>query len=885
MLCQQHTHIPHCLKQHPNWLLANRNKIPVLPGSNLPIKGDRKAHCQPWQDVTGWLNQHDWAVYLHDSNEPHTCVDLDKACCDGIPTDWCKHLFDYLCDHHGHLGYQELSSSGTGYHLLCAGKPRMTDGSCGERKSFGKRLYHPTEQRGKDAGKIEIIAANNLMTYTGHLLPDEAGKGLYEEPLVPVDLVMEYLKQTFPEQYPSPDDLTSGHATARGFSTDSAVPEWRQPPAELTRTDVMELLDYLSPDCDHDQWKQIGMALHDWSGGSTEGRSLWQQWSQGSPHFDSDAKRQIDSAWKSFKRGGITIATVVKLAKDNGWVRKKDTGRAVMTGITKRNNSTGCDQSRQEFPKPTPKTTGSGTGQPYRKSDLKNRGEILGFSDEWEGRAERTPCKPPEDVSGGSKGVIPEPQKITQCMNTDNVSVLPNIQDGIQALVKRYNRLFVHTRIRSKNVIMQLEKDDDYDQMNWLAMTFNDFKEMMVHEPQVPIEAEKKKDGTQKIKYLPPAQVWLSRPNANYVPSSTFYPTRENDGQFPPMHNGKMNLYRGLAVQPIPCSDADPQLKQWLDHLRIVVSKNDDTVYQYLLNWFAHLIQKPDEKPGTAIILKGEQGTGKNTTVDPILKILGVHGLYVEKPGAVSGKHNKILDNRVLVFADEAAIQQKADCSVLRALITQKKNTVEPKNIDSYDQRNFIRLIMATNDDCPVLMDTDERRYVVVEMDKCHKQDTAYFKKMIAATEGDLPAKLLHFLQQRDISQFEPVEIPRTKYLTEAKLNNLKPEQAFVYEALQNGSFQLNGGWPARMDVNTVKGWFREWLENRHIRLQGDTDRNLGKVICNSGVKKSRPRDGYGRKQCYEFSSLDACRKAFVKEVMNGSRIDWDAEDVGENNE
>jgi hypothetical protein len=65
---------------------------------------------------------------------------------------------------------------------------------------------------------------------------------------------------------------------------------------------------------DRDTWLQIGMALKDHVGDG--GRALWDQWSRGSNKYN---ERDQDRTWKSFKRNGITIATLFHHAQQSGW--------------------------------------------------------------------------------------------------------------------------------------------------------------------------------------------------------------------------------------------------------------------------------------------------------------------------------------------------------------------------------------------------------------------------------------------------------------------------------------------------------------------------------------------------------------------------------------
>lgn len=77
-----------------------------------------------------------------------------------------------------------------------------------------------------------------------------------------------------------------------------------------------EMLDHISPDCGRDDWIQVGMALRDEFGDAA--CHLWHSWSAKAPnrynHNDAQA------AWRSFGGSGVTIGTLVYLAKQGGWM-------------------------------------------------------------------------------------------------------------------------------------------------------------------------------------------------------------------------------------------------------------------------------------------------------------------------------------------------------------------------------------------------------------------------------------------------------------------------------------------------------------------------------------------------------------------------------------
>jgi Primase C terminal 2 (PriCT-2)/RepB DNA-primase from phage plasmid len=63
---------------------------------------------------------------------------------------------------------------------------------------------------------------------------------------------------------------------------------------------------------DHCKWVQIGMALRAHFGDS--GLELWDAWSRQSQHYDRNG---LERVWRSFRRSGVTIATVFHYAREH----------------------------------------------------------------------------------------------------------------------------------------------------------------------------------------------------------------------------------------------------------------------------------------------------------------------------------------------------------------------------------------------------------------------------------------------------------------------------------------------------------------------------------------------------------------------------------------
>jgi hypothetical protein len=79
---------------------------------------------------------------------------------------------------------------------------------------------------------------------------------------------------------------------------------------------AIKALHHISPDCDYDQWIELGQALHTEFGEA--GLGPWMTWSMAGNKFAGT--KDIETHWKSFHSGkGVGIGTLFKHAKDCGW--------------------------------------------------------------------------------------------------------------------------------------------------------------------------------------------------------------------------------------------------------------------------------------------------------------------------------------------------------------------------------------------------------------------------------------------------------------------------------------------------------------------------------------------------------------------------------------
>ena len=86
---------------------------------------------------------------------------------------------------------------------------------------------------------------------------------------------------------------------------------------DVSEQDIAEMLSFINPDCDHEAWYRIGMAVHHATGGA--GFPLWDSWSNGGTKYPG--RSALERRWHSFGKSAnpVTLGTLMHYAEQAGW--------------------------------------------------------------------------------------------------------------------------------------------------------------------------------------------------------------------------------------------------------------------------------------------------------------------------------------------------------------------------------------------------------------------------------------------------------------------------------------------------------------------------------------------------------------------------------------
>jgi hypothetical protein len=383
-------------------------------------------------------------------------------------------------------------------------------------------------------------------------------------------------------------------------------------------------------------------------------------------------------------------------------------------------------------------------------------------------------------------------------------------------------------------------------------------------------------------KDVPLAAQWMQSPGRRQYSGLVFAPSGAPEDYY--------NLWKGFGIG----ADNSGSCQLFLDHVLENICANDGTLFSWVMGWFAHIVQHPDDKLGTSLVLRGKQGTGKTVVGSVFGKLFGQHYVQVADPRYIVGQFNSHLSSCLLLHCDEGFwAGDKGAEGKLKDLVTGGHQLIEFKGKEPIRVRNLVRLLITSNHGWVVPAGFEERRFCVLDAGEAHMQDHDYFAAIFDELDNGGYEALLYGLQNLDLSKVNLRKVPDTVALAEQKYETMTPEQSWWFECLRNGVVcEPDEAWRSVVGCNEAFDSYVAHAGKLGIR------RRAAQVVLGTALKKlapgcnrSRrsfdklvPTDTGGwekeptREYAYFFPSLEVCRTAFDK--LLGVETNWESDDV-----
>ncbi len=258
--------------------------------------------------------------------------------------------------------------------------------------------------------------------------------------------------------------------------------------------------------------------------------------------------------------------------------------------------------------------------------------------------------------------------------------------------------------------------------------------------------------------------------------------------------------------------------------------------------------------------------------------MFGAHFLHLDSSNQLTGHFNAQLQNAILVFADEAVwAGDKSGTGALNRLVTEDTLRIERKGFDAVTCRNFIHMLLASNEDWVIPATFDARRFLVLDVAKTKQQDSEWFAAVERQlfSEGGLAAMLYDLLAMKSTVNLR--RVPKTAALFEQKQYSAGPRARWWYQGLQDADM-----WDGELHKDASN--LRADVYNSYIEVVEKADRmtrrgyetDLGRFL-RTVLPASYPRTvKHGGQRHWIFPSLAVCR-AFYQDLyeVSADEVNW----------
>jgi hypothetical protein len=217
---------------------------------------------------------------------------------------------------------------------------------------------------------------------------------------------------------------------------------------------------------------------------------------------------------------------------------------------------------------------------------------------------------------------------------------------------------------------------------------------------------------------------------------------------------------------------------------------NDSSAIEHVLNFLAHLIQRPQERIAHALLITSEaKGIGKSTLGTIVRRLVGEQNSRVAQTKDLKGSFDGWLVGKLVVHVDEIYEAGNWDlANKLKPLITEPTVSANIKYGPQLEIENYARFIMFSNHSAPLNIEDGDRRYFVFNS-KAQPRSDEYYEALYRSIDTPSEMNAIYsFLKRWDLSAFN---YHRRPPMTEAKQQIIAesehPLHTYIVEAVTSG--------------------------------------------------------------------------------------------------
>lgn len=307
------------------------------------------------------------------------------------------------------------------------------------------------------------------------------------------------------------------------------------------------------------------------------------------------------------------------------------------------------------------------------------------------------------------------------------------------------------------------------------------------------------------------------------------------------------NTFTSFAAETLLASYDPTDCKVILNHIRLLCNHNEEA-YEFLLDWFAVLLQRPGFLNGICVIFKGKHGCGKDMFLSWFgTRIIGLGNYFktarphIDLFGAFNSSRKDIVfyhieEGNDAVFKD-VNLQQFKNCITdpYASIQIKQKNTTTGDSL----VKNYNHFAISTNH--VISCEINERRFFGVEASSEQCKSYEYFTTLASVMDNpNIIASFYMMLKNRDIRQRNWCDLPQTEYMNEMKAAAIPELYYFLEEFIE----VQQDGELIEIKASELYQAYRDW-HSLHGTEKLKTNTAFGKEIkLIKGINKKIDREG-----------------------------------------
>ena len=210
--------------------------------------------------------------------------------------------------------------------------------------------------------------------------------------------------------------------------------------------------------------------------------------------------------------------------------------------------------------------------------------------------------------------------------------------------------------------------------------------------------------------------------------------------------------------------------------------------WKWLLNFIIYKLKNPNMLHGVAILVKGKMGSGKDSLIAILDKIMGNDYIYNQQETKhILGEVNTSLKNKLHIVLNEmSGAVGFSFCEQLKDLITRETNNIKELYKDPYEMPNLSTLWVLSNNMNPIQLPKDNRRWVLFVTSDKNKGNTAYWNDIYSNINNpdfinSLYTQLLDYKIPADFNPRDTALQPRSNMYFDMQHAQIDPIFKFLY--------------------------------------------------------------------------------------------------------